>query len=211
VLLRVKSTMTGIVKRALDITAGLVILVAGFPLLLLASLAVALSMGRPIFFTQKRIGWHGKEFLLYKFRTMAGGVDASGMPLPDAQRLTRVGLWLRRTSLDELPQALNLLGGAMSLVGPRPLLVRYLPRYTVEQMRRHEVRPGITGWAQVMGRNSISWEEKFQYDVWYVENQSLLLDAEIVIRTIGRVLFPTGVAADGHVTMPEFMGSESHE
>ena len=198
--------MTGIVKRALDITAGLVILVAGFPLLLLASLAVALSMGRPIFFTQKRIGWHGKEFLLYKFRTMAGGVDASGVPLPDAQRLTRVGLWLRRTSLDELPQALNLLGGAMSLVGPRPLLVRYLPRYTVEQMRRHEVRPGITGWAQVMGRNSISWEEKFELDVWYVDNQSFWLDIKIILLTIFKVLKQEGISQSDHSTMEKFKG-----
>ena len=204
-------TVYGVIKRGLDVVAGLTILMAGLPLLLLASVAVALSMGRPILFTQERIGLSGKRFLLYKFRTMSGGTDISGAPLPDAQRLTRVGLWLRKTSLDELPQAFNLLLGEMSLVGPRPLLVRYLPRYSAEQMRRHEVRPGITGWAQVMGRNSLSWEEKFCHDVWYVENQSLLLDGEIVIRTIGKVLSPSGVSAEGHVTMPEFMGSESDE
>ena len=204
-------TVYGVIKRGLDVVAGLTILVVGSPLLLLSSVAVGLSMGRPILFTQERIGQGGGRFLLYKFRTMSGEQDRSGALLSDAERLTRVGQWLRKTSLDELPQALNLLRGEMSLVGPRPLLVRYLPRYSLEQMRRHEVRPGITGWAQVMGRNSLSWEEKFRHDVWYVDNQSLRLDCEIVIRTIGKVLSPSGVSAEGHVTMPEFMGSEADE
>jgi lipopolysaccharide/colanic/teichoic acid biosynthesis glycosyltransferase len=172
---------------------------------------VRVSMGSPVLFCQQRPGLGGRPFTLVKFRTMRDATDPAGRPLPDAQRLTRVGRLLRRTSLDELPQLWNVLKGDMSLVGPRPLLMEYLPRYNDRQRRRHDVRPGITGWAQVNGRNALSWEEKFEHDVWYVEHRSLGLDVKIVLMTLGQVFAGRGVSAGGHATMPEFMGTASGE
>jgi len=178
------------------------------PLLLLTALTIWLTMGRPILFRQVRPGLKGKPFESYKFRTMVDLRNEQGFPLPDEQRLTPVGRFLRSSSLDELPQFFNVLRGDMSLVGPRPLLMEYLGRYTPEQARRHEVRPGITGWAQVNGRNSLSWDQKFQLDVWYVDHWSLWLDLKILVMTIGRVLRRDGISAPGHLTMPEFLGEK---
>jgi lipopolysaccharide/colanic/teichoic acid biosynthesis glycosyltransferase len=169
---------------------------------------VAASQGRPVLFTQPRVGRDGRRFPIFKFRTMREATGPDGTPLPDDERLTRVGRALRATSIDELPQLWNVLRGDLSLVGPRPLLVRYLPRYTPEQARRHEVLPGITGWAQVNGRNAISWEERFALDVWYVDHWSLALDLRILAMTLARVLRREGVSREGHATMPEFMGRE---
>lgn len=192
-------------KRVLDVV--LVLLAAAFwlPLLALVALAVRAGLGRPVFFVQERPGLRGKPFKLVKFRTMREGAGS------DAARLTRLGRLLRAASLDELPEVLNVLSGEMSLVGPRPLLMRYLPRYTPEQARRHEVRPGLTGWAQVNGRNALSWEQKFAYDVWYVDNRCLWLDLKILWLTVWRVLSRRGVSADGEATMGEFMGSSEAE
>lgn len=188
-------------KRLIDILVILVSLGLWFPLFLLTAIAVWSSMGSPIFFVQERPGRSGRPFRLIKFRTM------SDLPGTDAERLTRTGRFLRSTSLDELPELLNVLKGEMSLVGPRPLLMRYLPRYTPEQSRRHEVRPGITGWAQVNGRNALSWEEKFAYDVWYVDHHTLGLDLKILGRTVWQVLTRQGICADGEATMGEFKGT----
>jgi lipopolysaccharide/colanic/teichoic acid biosynthesis glycosyltransferase len=163
-------------------------------------------MGWPVFFKQKRPGLKGHPFLLVKFRTMTDERDETGTLLPDGSRLTSLGRFLRATSLDELPQLWNVLRGELSLVGPRPLLMQYLERYTPEQARRHEVLPGITGWAQINGRNAISWEEKFALDIWYVDNWSLKLDALILVRTFLRVLKRDGISREGHATMPEFLG-----
>ena len=168
---------------------------------------VRLNLGRPVFFRQPRPGRQGRVFELIKFRTMTQARDAQGHLLPDAQRLTRFGRWLRSTSLDELPEVLNVLRGEMSLVGPRPLLVQYLDRYSPEQARRHEVLPGLTGWVQVKGRNALTWEEKFRLDVWYVDHRSLWLDLRILALTVWHVLRRHGVSAPGAATMPEFMGS----
>jgi lipopolysaccharide/colanic/teichoic acid biosynthesis glycosyltransferase len=181
--------------------------------LALAVLAVAvwLSLGRPVLFRQQRPGKGGKVFELFKFRTMTDQRDASGTLLPDAERLTPFGRWLRARSLDELPELINVLGGNMSLVGPRPLLVQYLPRYTPEQARRHEARPGITGWAQVNGRNAISWEEKFKLDVWYVDHHTFWLDLKILFLTALKVIRREGISAQGEATVPEFMGTASAE
>jgi lipopolysaccharide/colanic/teichoic acid biosynthesis glycosyltransferase len=164
-----------------------------------------------VFFGQMRPGLGGKPFRLWKFRTMTDARDAQGRPLSDEQRLTRFGKFLRATSLDELPELWNVLKGDMSLVGPRPLLMEYLPLYTPEQARRHEVRPGITGWAQVNGRNAISWEEKFALDIWYVDHRSIALDMAILLRTFSQVLRQSGIRADGHATMPKFTGTASPE
>ncbi len=196
------------IKRGLDVSVATVGLTAGAPLLAGTALAVWCSMGRPILFTQERVGEHERVFHIYKFRTMRAPRSADH-PEPDAERITRVGAFLRSTSLDELPQLFNVLKGDMSLVGPRPLLVRYLPRYTERQRRRHEVLPGLTGWAQINGRNASSWEKKFEHDVWYVENWSLRLDARILVRTLLTVLRREGISATAHVTMPEFTGSTS--
>lgn len=195
------------VKTAVDRAAAAVGIVAVAPVLVGAAAAVRVTMGSPVFFRQKRPGLGERTFEIVKFRTMREATDARGNPLSDAERLTPVGRWLRATSVDELPQLWNVLRGDLSLVGPRPLLVRYLPRYSPEQRRRHEVMPGITGWAQIHGRNAISWEEKFALDVWYVDHWSLALDARIVLETVGRVLRRTGVSNDGHATMPEFEGT----
>lgn len=193
-------------KRAFDVGAAGVGLAVTAPVLAVTATAVWGSMGRPVLFTQERVGEGERIFRILKFRTMRAPRDAS-RPEPDQDRITRVGAFLRSTSLDELPQLVNVLKGDMSLVGPRPLLVRYLPRYDEVQRRRHQVLPGLTGWAQVNGRNAATWEEKFANDVWYVDHWSLRLDARILARTLRTVVRREGISADRHVTMPEFMGA----
>lgn len=195
-------------KRTIDALAAVTGLLLLSPVFLIVSLLVTADLGRPVLFAQLRPGKAGKLFRMYKFRTMRDVVGAGGRQLPDSERLTKLGHLLRSTSLDELPELLNVLLGHMSLVGPRPLLPQYLDRYTPEQARRHEVKPGITGWAQVNGRNALTWEEKFQLDVWYVDNRSLWLDMRILLVTIVRVLKREGISSDGHATMPEFTGSD---
>jgi len=202
---------SGIVKRGIDCTGAVVALVVLSPLLVLIAMVSWLGLSSPILFRQQRPGLHGKPFTLYKFRTMTDARDTEGNLLPDADRLTAFGRFLRRTSLDELPELINVLKGDMSLVGPRPLLMQYLDRYTPEQARRHEVRPGITGWAQVNGRNAVSWEEKFRLDVWYVDNVSLWLDLKILFLTVWKVLKREGISQGGHATMPEFIGLAAQE
>lgn len=196
-------------KRFIDFMGALVGLVLLAPLLLVIAVAVRVTMGSPVLFRQLRPGLHGRLFTIYKFRTMRDAVDPAGTPRPDEERMTAFGSFLRSTSLDELPELWNVLKGEMSLVGPRPLLMDYLPLYTPEQARRHEVRPGITGWAQVNGRNAIEWNEKFQYDVWYVDHHSLLLDFRILLLTIGKVFNREGISQRDHVTMSRFEGSGS--
>jgi sugar transferase EpsL len=197
-------------KRTFDLALTIPALLALAPLLLLVAVAVALRLGRPILFRQVRPGLHGEPFTIYKFRTMRDARDATGQPLPDAARLTPFGHFLRSTSLDELPGLVNVLRGEMSLVGPRPLLMQYLDRYTPAQARRHEVRPGLTGWAQVHGRNALSWEERFALDVWYVDHRSLALDLRILLLTVARVLRRDGIAQPGQATMQEFLGSRTN-
>lgn len=194
------------VKRVVDISGAFLGLIITSPLFIIIGLSVWLTMGSPVFFRQVRPGLHGRPFVIYKFRTMREAYDSEGRSLPDEKRLTCLGKWLRSTSLDELPELFNVLKGDMSLVGPRPLLMQYLDRYTPEQARRHEVKPGITGWAQVNGRNAISWEEKFALDVWYVDNWSLWLDIRILFLTFWKVLKREGISAEGEATMPEFLG-----
>ncbi len=195
-------------KRLIDIMVALLaLLVLLLPLILLACL-VACKIGRPIYFSQIRPGLHGKPFCMIKFRTMSNELGSDGHLLPDDQRLSGFGRFLRASSLDELPELWNVIKGDMSLVGPRPLLMEYLPLYTKEQARRHNVRPGITGWAQVNGRNAISWEEKFKLDVWYVDNQSFFLDVKILALTILKVIKRDGISAQGEVTMTKFTGSK---
>lgn len=196
-------------KRLFDVIASAVLLIVLSPLMLVIAALVWANAGSPVIFKQVRPGLHGRPFTMYKFRTMTDARDENGRLLPDEQRLTKFGRFLRSTSLDELPELFNVLKGDMSLVGPRPLLMEYLPLYTPEQARRHEVRPGITGWAQVNGRNAISWEEKFKYDVWYVDNWSLWLDLKILFMTIVAVLRRNGISAEGHATMPVFRGQET--
>jgi lipopolysaccharide/colanic/teichoic acid biosynthesis glycosyltransferase len=196
-----------IVKRAVDVVGAAILLVVLSPIFAGIAVAVRARMGRPVLFRQVRPGRNGRPFTIVKFRTMTDGRDNTGAPLPDAERLTRLGRWLRRTSLDELPELLNVLAGDMSLVGPRPLLLEYLALYSPEQARRHDVRPGITGWSQVNGRNALTWEEKFAYDVWYVDHRSLRLDADILQRTVQQVLSGHGVSAPGHDTIEPFRGS----
>lgn len=198
--------MYPVIKRCIDIVgAGLGLIVLS-PVLAVVAIAIWLDMGRPILFRQIRPGLNGQAFSMVKFRTMSNKRDSQGNLLPDEQRLTPLGKFLRKTSLDELPELFNVIKGDMSLVGPRPLLMQYLERYTPEQARRHEVRPGITGWAQINGRNAISWEEKFALDVWYVDNCSLWLDIKILAITIWKVFRREGISAEGEATMPEFMG-----
>ncbi|HYO50504.1 MAG TPA: sugar transferase [Chloroflexia bacterium] len=196
-----------VVKRILDIIIASVALVALSPIIALIALAVRLTFGSPVLFRQVRPGHRGRPFTMLKFRTMREGQDDAGNPLPDEARLTWFGQFLRSTSLDELPELVNVLKGEMSIVGPRPLLMRYLERYTPEQMRRHDVKPGITGWAQVNGRNALSWERKFEMDLWYVEHQSLKLDLKIIGMTIGKMLRREGISQPGEATAQEFMGS----
>ncbi|WPB81609.1 sugar transferase [Archangium violaceum] len=193
-------------KQCIDRLTAAVGLVISSPVMAVTAVGVWATMGRPIFFRQVRPGRGGKSFELVKFRTMREAKDAQGNPLPDAERLTRTGRFLRATSLDELPQLLNVLRGDMSLVGPRPLLVEYLPRYSSEQARRHDVLPGITGWAQVNGRNALGWKERFQLDVWYVDNWSLVLDARILALTFLRVVQRQGISHAGDATMFKFLG-----
>ncbi|MBR5416070.1 MAG: sugar transferase [Thermoguttaceae bacterium] len=194
-------------KRLADIFVSLALLaVLAIPLAVLA-LGVRLFLGKPVFFRQERPGRGGKVFRMFKLRTMTEARGKDGNLLPDAERMTRFGSFLRRTSLDELPELFNVLKGDMSLVGPRPLLVKYLPLYSPEQARRHLVRPGITGWAQVNGRNAISWEEKFALDIWYVDHYSFFVDMKILLITLRKVLFPEGISAEGEATMPEFRGT----
>jgi len=196
-----------IIKRAIDVAVSAAALLATGPALIAAAAAIRATLGAPVFFRQKRPGLHGEPFAIWKFRTMTDARRTDGTLLPDSDRLTGVGRFLRASSLDELPQLLNVLKGEMSLVGPRPLLMQYLARYSPRQARRHDVVPGITGLAQVRGRNSLSWEEKFELDVQYVENWSLLLDLQILSETALRVVDRRGISQAGHATMPEFMGS----
>ncbi len=193
-------------KRLLDVLLTAPSLLVFAPVVALVALCVRLRLGSPVLFCQQRPGLHGRSFTLLKFRTMTEARDGQGHLLPDAKRLTPLGRFLRRTSLDELPELLNVLRGEMSLVGPRPLLTKYLERYTSEQMRRHDVRPGITGWAQVNGRNAISWEHKFALDVWYVDHLSCWLDLKIVVLTVWRILRCDGINEPGQATAQEFMG-----
>lgn len=193
------------------LVAGVAIAVLA-PVFIVLAVLVAARMGRPVFFVQERIGLKNRPFNLVKFRTMRDAVDRHGTPLPDAERLTPFGRWLRRTSLDELPELLNVLRGEMSLVGPRPLLPQYLPRYSPRQARRHEVRPGLTGLAQVSGRNRLSWAERLELDVQYVEQRSFALDARIIFMTFGKLLTADGISQPGHETSTEFMGNgENHD
>ena len=193
-------------KRSLDILVSGLMLIALGPILLLMALLIKMSLGGPILFSQERPGRYGKPFTMYKFRTMRDTVDGDGIALADEHRMTKLGSFLRKSSLDELPELWNVLKGEMSLVGPRPLLMEYLPLYTAEQARRHEVNPGITGWAQVNGRNSISWEEKFELDIWYVNHQNCLLDLKILFMTLLKVLRRDGITQSGHVTAERFQG-----
>ncbi len=196
-------------KVGLDRCAAFCGLLLFSPLLVLASILVWLSVGSPILFHQKRPGRFGKPFKLHKFRTMSQQLDARGMLLPDEVRLTRVGKILRATSIDELPQLWNVLCGDISLVGPRPLLMEYLPRYSSEQARRHDVLPGITGWAQINGRNALTWDEKFAFDIWYVDHWSPKLDCLIFIKTFASVVNRSGITSSSHATMPEFTASRA--
>ncbi|MFC7407845.1 sugar transferase [Hydrogenophaga atypica] len=193
-------------KRLFDTTlAALALLLLAVPLCVLA-MVVRQKLGAPVLFRQMRPGLHGRPFEMLKFRTMTDARDEQGVPLPDAMRLTPLGRWLRATSLDELPELWNVLKGDMSLVGPRPLLMEYLPLYSAEQARRHEVRPGITGWAQVNGRNAVSWEDKFRMDVWYVDHRSIWLDIKILWLTVRKVLAREGISAANEATMRKFTG-----
>jgi sugar transferase EpsL len=194
-------------KRLFDLTLAILAILLLSPVLIIIAVFIRTSIGRPVFFVQIRPGIDGQPFKIFKFRSMTNGRDADGNLLPDAQRLTPFGRYLRATSLDELPELINILRGDMSIVGPRPLLMQYLDRYTPEQARRQEVKPGLTGWAQVNGRNAISWEEKFKRDVWYVDNWSLWLDLKIIALTIKKVLRREGISHVGEATMSEFLGS----
>ena len=194
-------------KRLFDVMLAFIGLIVLSPVLLIVSLLVRMKLGGPVFFTQTRPGLNGKPFKMIKFRTMKNGVDKNGNLLPDTERMTDFGRLLRSTSLDELPELWNVLKGDMSLVGPRPLLMQYLPLYSQEQNRRHEVKPGVTGWAQVNGRNSLSWEDKFKLDTWYVDNRSLLLDVKILFLTVKKVIARDGISQVNNVTMEPFTGS----
>ena len=198
-----------VAKRALDVAASGAGLLVLSPVLLATALAVRVGLGSPILFRQVRPGRDGQPFEMLKFRTMLDARDADGNPLSDAERLTRFGRWLRSTSLDELPELWNVLRGDMSLVGPRPLLMQYLPLYTPEQARRHQARPGITGWAQVNGRNALSWDDKFALDVWYVDNQTFWLDVKILFLTVARVFRREGISQQGEATAAAFTGSRT--
>lgn len=195
------------IKRIFDIIASILSLLLLLPFIVIIICLVRYKLGTPVFFCQTRPGMNGKPFKLIKFRTMLDIMNDSGRPLPDAERLTRFGKFLRSSSLDELPELWNVLKGDMSLVGPRPLLMEYLPLYSIIQFRRHELRPGITGWAQVNGRNELSWSDKFDLDVWYVDNQSLVLDIKILLMTVKKVIKRDGISAKGQATMGRFRGN----
>lgn len=194
-------------KRTFDFSVALMSLVIFAPVIILLAILIHYKLGAPVLFKQLRPGLKGKPFYMQKFRSMLDATDGAGRQLPDEQRLTRFGSILRSTSMDELPGLWNVVRGDMSLVGPRPLLMEYLPLYSPEQARRHDVRPGITGWAQVNGRNALSWEEKFRLDVWYVDNRSFWLDIKILLLTVKKVFVREGIAADGHATMTKFRGN----
>ncbi len=196
-----------LIKRLFDFTAAGIILLLALPVLAICIILIFVSMGQPILFRQQRPGFNARPFILYKFRTMNNNLHLYNEPLPDAERLTKVGKIIRSLSLDELPQLINVLKGDMSLVGPRPLLMEYLPLYNEEQKRRHDVKPGITGWAQVNGRNAISWEEKFKLDIWYVDNISFMLDMKIIFLTVLKVFKREGISSGTHATMEKFEGS----
>jgi len=196
-------------KRVFDLLISLFALMVLSPVMIMTALLVRFKLGSPIFFTQERPGLDSKVFKMIKFRTMLDATDKHGQQLPDEQRITSFGSFLRAASLDELPGLFNVIKGDMSLVGPRPLLVQYLPLYNLKQARRHNVRPGITGWAQVNGRNAISWEDKFSFDVWYVDNPSIWLDLKILLLTVKKVFVREGISADGHVTIEPFKGTRS--
>ena len=196
-------------KRLFDTLIASLLLCTLFPILIILSYKIKKSLGSPIMFRQQRPGLNGKPFEMIKFRTMKDALDENGQPLPDEQRLNPFGNSLRSMSLDELPTLWNVVKGEMSLVGPRPLLMEYLPLYNETQTRRHEVKPGVTGWAQVNGRNAISWEDKFNLDVWYVDNQSFWLDIKILFLTVKKVLVKDGISQEGHVTMSKFQGAPS--
>jgi len=196
------------IKRFFDLLIAIIVLLLASPLLVVLSILVLLTHGRPVLFRQQRPGYKGRPFYICKFRTMVERFGPDGNLLPDAERITRLGRFLRSSSLDELPELINVLCGEMSLVGPRPLLMQYLERYSAEQMRRHDVLPGITGWAQVNGRNAITWEEKFKLDLWYVDNWSFWLDIKILFMTLWKALKREGISQPGHATMEEFMGNE---
>jgi len=197
-----------VIKRFFDIVSSGITLLLLTPVIILIAFQVRRKLGTPVFFRQVRPGKNAKPFQMIKFRTMREDTDQYGSLLPDSERIMPLGDFLRNSSLDELPELWNVLKGDMSLVGPRPLLMDYLPLYSTEQARRHNVRPGVTGWAQVNGRNAISWEEKFKYDVWYVENQSFWLDMKIILMTIKNVIKREGISADGEATMPKFTGNK---
>ena len=197
-----------IMKRLFDIAISAVALLLLSPILLVVATMVRAKLGTPVLFRQARPGLHGRPFTLAKFRTMRDALDHNGRALPDEQRLTSFGRTLRSTSLDELPELWNVLKGDMSLVGPRPLLMQYLERYSPDQARRHDVRPGLTGWAQVKGRNALSWPEKLALDVWYVDNRSFMLDLKIIAMTVKQLFVREGIAHEGSETMPEFMGND---
>jgi sugar transferase EpsL len=203
----VNRTQHRIFKRVFDVVATIMSLVLICPLLALVAVAIRMSMGRPIFFRQARAGLRGKAFRVFKFRTMIDAYDPEGRPLSDKARITSLGRLLRKTSIDELPQLLNVLKGEMSLVGPRPLKIEYLKLYTPQQARRHEVLPGITGPAQIKGRNALTWDERFDLDVWYVDHQNLLLDLRILLQTLACLLRRDSVSADGDLDVPPFTGS----
>ena len=196
-------------KRFFDLFFSSIALILLLPMLLITAVLVRLKLGSPVLFSQRRLGLSGREFVIFKFRTMTDVWDIKGELLPDSERLTNFGGFLRSTSLDELPALWNVLKGEMSLVGPRPLLVEYLSLYSKEEARRHNILPGITGWAQVNGRNAISWTEKFKLDVWYVDNQSFWLDLKIILLTIKKVFIREGINSDGHATIDKFTGSNS--
>lgn len=198
------------IKRLFDITAASAALVVLSPVYAITAYKVSKNLGSPVLFRQTRPGLHGVPFEMIKFRTMKDAIDSAGNPLPDSERLTDFGKALRNSSLDELPELWNVVKGDMSLVGPRPLLMEYLPLYSKEQARRHDVRPGITGYAQVNGRNAIGWDKKFELDTWYVDNQSLWLDIKILLKTVKKVVIKDGISADGEATMSKFTGSQNH-
>jgi lipopolysaccharide/colanic/teichoic acid biosynthesis glycosyltransferase len=197
------------IKRLFDIIASAIGLLLLAPVIAVVAFQIRRKLGSPVLFRQVRPGKDGQPFEMIKFRTMRDAIDKDGNPLPDSERMTPFGAFLRSTSLDELPELWNVLKGDMSLVGPRPLLMEYLPLYSKEQYRRHEVRPGVTGWAQVNGRNAISWEDKFKLDVWYVDNRSLWLDLKIIYLTVKKVLVRDGISAEGEATMSKFTGSDN--
>ncbi|UVI31528.1 sugar transferase [Paenibacillus spongiae] len=197
-------------KRLIDLSAAILLLILLSPVMLITVILVRIKLGKPVLFKQERPGLNGKPFILLKFRSMTDAKDGDGVLLSDYLRLTSFGVFLRKYSLDELPQLLNVLKGEISLVGPRPLLMEYLPLYSTEQAKRHRVKPGITGWAQVNGRNAITWEEKFKLDVWYAEHQSLRLDLRILLLTFMRIVRPAGISNANHATMPPFRGNDRH-